>query len=72
MAAAHADSGSLADAKAFAERLAEGRTLIEFGDDGHGPGYRFIESTVPVYLWLLAAKGQVLDHETAELEREPV
>jgi len=72
IAAARADAGALVDAKAFAERLAESRTLIESGDDGHGPGYRFIEPTVPVYLWLLAAKGQFFDHEAPELEREAV
>jgi hypothetical protein len=68
----HAGQSAIDDSKAFAARLAETRTLLEIGDDGHGPGYRFIEATVPVYLWLLAAKGQYFDHEQPELESETI
>jgi hypothetical protein len=61
--AVHGDSEALAAAHTTAEWLAEHQTLLEVGDDGFGRGFKFIEPTVPVYLWLLAAKGQYFDHE---------
>jgi Cdc6-like AAA superfamily ATPase len=66
--AIHGDPNDIARAKSEAEMLAREHMLIEAGDDGFGPGYRFTEPTVPVYLWLLAAKGQFFDHEQPDLE----
>jgi Cdc6-like AAA superfamily ATPase len=65
--ALHAEPSAMGEARAAAERLAEQHTLIEVGDDGFGRGFRFIEPTVPVYLWLLAARGHSADHERAAL-----
>jgi hypothetical protein len=64
----HAEASSIHDAQATAESLAKNHVLIEVGDDGFGLGYRFLEPTVPVYLWLLAARGQYFDHEHPTLE----
>ena len=63
----HAEASAIADARSMAERLAEDQILIEVGDDGYGRGFRFIEPTVPVYLWLLSAKGQFFDQEPEAL-----
>ena len=68
--ALHGDKSLVSDAKAVAERLASNRILLEAGEDGGGRGYRFMEATVPVYLWLLAAKGAYFEHKPAELESE--
>ena len=67
MTAVHADASSIGDAKATIEKLAQDHLLIEVGDDGFGQGYRFLEATVPVYLWLLAARGAYFDHQQPEL-----
>jgi hypothetical protein len=66
--AAQADGAAISDSRAFAERLAASQLLLEAGDDGSGRGFRFTEPTVPIYLWLLAAKGHALDHERPALE----
>ncbi len=64
----HAEASSIHDAQATVESLANNHVLIEVGDDGFGQGYRFLEATVPVYLWLLAARGQYFDHQHPALE----
>jgi Cdc6-like AAA superfamily ATPase len=66
--ALHAEPSAIGEARAAAERLAEQQMLIEVGDDGFGRGFRFTEPTVPVYLWLLAAKGQFFDHEQPQMQ----
>jgi Cdc6-like AAA superfamily ATPase len=63
ISALFADTDDISGARAGAEWLAQQHLLIEAGDDGFGPAYRFIEPTVPVYLWLLAAKGESFDQE---------
>jgi Cdc6-like AAA superfamily ATPase len=64
--AMHADPTAIAEARATADDLADHQILIEAGDEGYGRGYRFSEPTVPVYLWLLAAKGDFYDQEPPE------
>jgi Cdc6-like AAA superfamily ATPase len=63
ISALYADTGAIAAAKSTAEWLGEQHLLIEMGDDGFGKAFRFIEATVPVYLWLLAAKGEFFSRE---------
>ncbi len=69
--AVHGDPAAIAEAREAAERLAADQVLLEVGDDGFGRGFRFMEPTVPVYLWLLAARGQFFDHEQPDLQGEP-
>jgi Cdc6-like AAA superfamily ATPase len=45
-------------AKAVVERLASDRVLVEAREDEIGRVYRFLEPSVPPYLWLRAAGGQ--------------
>jgi Cdc6-like AAA superfamily ATPase len=66
----HGEAPAVGEAKALAERLAANRTLLEAGEDASGRGFRFLEATVPVYLWLLAAKGHYLDQQQPEFEGE--
>jgi hypothetical protein len=58
ISALFAETDAIGGARAAAEWLANQHLLIESGNDGFGSAYRFIEPTVPVYLWLLAAKGE--------------
>jgi Cdc6-like AAA superfamily ATPase len=66
--AMHADFSVIPEARAYADRLASERALLEAREDEFGRSYRFIEPTVPVYLWLLAARGEFFDHEQPELQ----
>jgi Cdc6-like AAA superfamily ATPase len=68
--AVHADPAGIAEARAAAERLAAERTLLEARDDEFGRAYRFLEPSVPIYLWLLAARGQFFEQEHPEPQSE--
>jgi Cdc6-like AAA superfamily ATPase len=70
--AMHADFAVIPEARAYADRLAAERSLLEAREDEFGRSYRFIEPTVPVYLWLLAARGEFFDHEQPELQSTAV
>ena len=48
-------------ARSTADRLVTDRVLLEARDDDFGRTYRFIEPSVPPYLWLLAVGGQVVN-----------
>lgn len=64
--AVHADPAGIAQAKAAAERLAAERQLVEVREDEFGRAYRFLEQSVPIYLWLLAARGQFFEQAHSE------
>ena len=68
----HADPTGIAQARTAAEQLAAEQILIESREDEFGRAYRFIEPSVPIYLWLLAARGQFFDLEQPERRGEPV
>jgi Cdc6-like AAA superfamily ATPase len=68
--AVHAEPSGIAEAKAAADRMAAERTLIEARDDEFGRAYRFLEASVPIYLWLLAARGQFFEQEHPEPQSE--
>ncbi len=43
------------------DTLAEEGMLIQAAEDEYGRRYRFIEASVPAYLWLLSGRGKTLD-----------
>lgn len=69
--AVHADPVGITEARQAAERLAAEHMLIEVREDEFGRAYRFIEASVPIYLWLLAARGQFFQQEQPEHEVQP-
>jgi Cdc6-like AAA superfamily ATPase len=52
----------VARCKAIVENLASNGVLIEAVDGDYGRTYRFIEESVPSYLWLLAAQSRFVDN----------
>lgn len=66
----HGDPKAIEQARELAEKLSQDRLLLEVGDDGYGRGYRFTEPTVPVYLWLLSARGSHFDREATGREQK--
>lgn len=72
LALAQADDKAIADAKVATERLAGQRVLLERREDEFGHAYRFIEPSVAVYVWLLAAKNRSVEQERASVFSEAV
>jgi Cdc6-like AAA superfamily ATPase len=50
------EAESISKAKALIEQLASAGALIEAREDEFGRNYRFMEDSVPVYLWLLSSQ----------------
>lgn len=69
--AAHADPAVVEEARAAVARLAAEEVLIESREDDLDLAYRFIETSVPVYLWLLASRGQHRAESSAESRSVP-
>jgi hypothetical protein len=57
----HAETAVIAEASSYADSLAEQHILIEAREDEFGRAFRFIEQTVPVYVWLLASRTEAPD-----------
>lgn len=60
------NSDRAAKAKAAADRLAAQSVLLQTQEDESGRRYRFMESSVPPYLWLLAARDNYLEMDEEE------
>ena len=60
MTALHADPADIAAARALLDRLRKDDVLLETLEDEFGKTYNFREFSVPVYLWLLAARDKVV------------
>jgi Cdc6-like AAA superfamily ATPase len=56
--ALHADPADIAAARALLDRLGHDDVLLETLEDEFGKSYRFREFSVPIYLWLLAARDK--------------
>ena len=61
ISALHADPANIAAAKVLVDRLVAEHVLIDGRDDEFGRSYFFLEGSVPVYLWLLAAQGRFFE-----------
>jgi Cdc6-like AAA superfamily ATPase len=72
ISALNGDTAVIAAAHAYAERLASERLLIESREDEFGRAYRFLEPTAPVFIWLLAARGEFFDQGQPEKHSEAV
>jgi hypothetical protein len=57
------DSDRAAKARSLVDRLATQNVLLQVQEDDSGRRYRFVESSVPPYLWLLAARDSFLENE---------
>src|SRR5205085_6769144 len=57
------DSDRAAKARSLVDRLATQNVLLQVQEDDSGRRYRFVESSVPPYLWLLAARDSFLESE---------
>ncbi|MEO8811392.1 MAG: AAA family ATPase [Caulobacteraceae bacterium] len=64
------DAESIAKAKTLIDHLATAGALIERQEDEFGHSYRFVEDSVPIYLWLLSAQHRFA--ETSETAPAPV
>jgi Cdc6-like AAA superfamily ATPase len=65
--ALHANPADIAAARAALDRLPKNDALIETIEDEFGKTYSFREFSVPIYLWLLAARDKVaIDREPAQ------
>jgi Cdc6-like AAA superfamily ATPase len=51
--------------RALIAKLADEAVLIQRQDDEFGVSYRFLEGSVPIYLWLLAAQTRLLESQEA-------
>ena len=71
IATTHADVATIESAKTIVDRLAADGVLVEKREDEFDHSFRFIEPSVPVYLWLLAARGQFFDHAQPDIEVVP-
>lgn len=61
ISAVDADQAGVIAARALAEKLADAQQLLVAQDEEFGRTYRFMEDTVPSYLWLLSVEGRALD-----------
>ena len=60
-------AANAANCKDVIEDLASKGMLLEAFEDEYGRGYRFLEESVPPYLWILAAQKRFHDgHKAAE------
>ncbi|MDB5454166.1 MAG: hypothetical protein JWO33_2744, partial [Caulobacteraceae bacterium] len=57
------DSDRAAKARSLVDRLATQNVLLQVQEDESGRRYRFVESSVPPYLWLLAARDSFIESE---------
>jgi hypothetical protein len=57
------DSERAAKARSLVDRLATQNVLLQVQEDDAGRRYRFVESSVPPYLWLLAARDNFFEAE---------
>jgi hypothetical protein len=57
------DSERAAKARSLVDRLATQNVLLQVQEDDSGRRYRFVESSVPPYLWLLAARDNFIEAE---------
>jgi len=51
--------------RALVEKLASEGVLIQRQEDEFGVSYRFLEGSVPIYLWLLAAQTRLVESQEA-------
>jgi hypothetical protein len=51
--------------RALVEKLASEGVLIQRHEDEFGVSYRFLEGSVPIYLWLLAAQTRLVESQEA-------
>ena len=71
MTAIHADPEDIAAARVLLEKLDVNDVLLETVDDEFGRSYAFREFSVPIYLWLLAARDRTLVKRAPAASREP-
>lgn len=67
------DNDRSAKARSLVDRLASQNVLLQVQEDDSGRRYRFVESSVPPYLWLLAARDNFIEaEESLEAPAKPV
>jgi Cdc6-like AAA superfamily ATPase len=63
ISALYSGADNVARCKSIVENLAAEGVLIEAIDGEYGRSYRFLEESVPSYLWLLAAQSRFFDNQ---------
>ena len=69
--ALHASPSDIAAARALIDRLGPDDVLLETFEDEFGKSYAFREFSVPIYLWLLAARDKTAVGPEPAQSREP-